>query len=957
MEEDPKQKIARLIEKFEGLTATERREYNEANTKNVFIQPLFKALGWDFSNLNEIEAEKTIVTGRVDYLFKINRVSKFCLEVKPIRDELVNDHRKQAISYAYNKGVTWAILTNFDRLQVFNAERKAADPNAALCLNLDWRRYLSDFDALRLLSREAIATGSLDKEAEKFGRLPLRIPVERHLYELLRVWRERLFSKIYGYCKHKSITTSEKELLVLTDRLIQVFFNRLLFIRTAEDRGLARDHPLLAALHQWENHSGDLIESLRSIFNDFAEDYDSDLFNPMMDLWQQIWVDGDLLSEIIKGLYEVRGDFAKYDFAIIDADVLGQVYEQYLGYVAHVAKQKAKQQQLRLDMGLPVDEIFEVEEKKEKRKAAGIYYTPKWVTDYIVKETVGRFIEEHRDNYDKVYDVKILDPACGSGSFLIRAFDELLNYHAYKKGKSPAELDQLERLPILTSNIFGVDLDRQAVEIARLNLLLRSLSSQEILPSLSDNIRQGNSLISGDEEELCSYFADNWQDKKPFNWGIEFKDIMASGGFDVVIGNPPYGDILSEQEKNFLLETGFTSGGKTNDVFRFFVERGLQLLKEDGLLGMILPNTYLTGIKYEGFRNYVLQSAAIVALIDFGVIKVFEQGVFNSILILRKTIDERTRNNNEVTLLRPGIHENHDISSFQKQITKQSKLINSDWILTSQLLARVMSSSDYGSLAEFCNSKDAGINYQRTEVGRMSRAESRLRQDILYDGSRQHELDIAYLKGRDIDRYQIRGDHLYKRWLRHNYEDFIKENETVAFNKSFFQAPVKIITRQTGDSIIGTLDTEQWYTGRSLHCTIPKPSCQLSLKYILGLLNSKLMTHFYQQMSPERGRAQAQVKLNKIRKLPIRCIDFDNPTEKKLHDDLVTLVEMLLELNKKLIEIRETWQDREELEREIKRTDERIDRLAFKLYGLTEEEIAVVKDTDSLPPVIDIQIL
>lgn len=119
---EPSQQIEKLVAKYQSLTQRERRNYNEANTKNVFVQPLFEALSWDFSDINQVEADKTITKGRVDYIFKVNRVSKFCLEVKSLRDQLTDDHREQAISYAYNKGVTWAVLTNFDRLQVFNAE-------------------------------------------------------------------------------------------------------------------------------------------------------------------------------------------------------------------------------------------------------------------------------------------------------------------------------------------------------------------------------------------------------------------------------------------------------------------------------------------------------------------------------------------------------------------------------------------------------------------------------------------------------------------------------------------------------------------------------------------------------------------------------------------------------------------------------------------------------------------
>ncbi len=505
---EPRQQIEKLVAKYQNLTQRQGRDYNEANTKNVFVQPLFEALGWVFSDINQVEAEKTIVKGRVDYVFKINMVSKFCLEVKPLRDELTDDHRKQAISYAYNKGVTWAVLTNFDRLQVFNAERQTPDLNSVLSLNLSYEDYITYFDDLRLLSRELVIDNALDRIAERYGRLALRIPVEKRLYQHLRDSRGKLSNEIYKFHKDMAIT------LETTDRLIQGLFNRLLFIRTAEDRDLADNHPLLASLHQWRQDRGEeLTEHLRRVFRQFAQLYDSDLFPSVMDPWEQIWVNSDLLAETIEGLYDVPGDFARYDFAAIDADVLGQVYEQYLGYIAQVAKEEAKKQQMRL---FPPAERIEITAKIEKRKAAGIYYTPKWVTDYIVRQTVRRFIEEH--NHNEILNIKILDPACGSGSFLIRAYDELLNYHAKVKGKTVADLDWMERMEVLTRNIFGVDLDPQAVEIARLNLLLRALSERKSLPSLANNIQCGNSLISGSDEELQQCLGDNFKEKKPFNW-------------------------------------------------------------------------------------------------------------------------------------------------------------------------------------------------------------------------------------------------------------------------------------------------------------------------------------------------------------------------------------------------------------------------------------------------------
>ena len=994
MEQDQKQKITTLIEKSEGLTTTERREYNEANTKNGFVQPLFEALGWDFSNLNEIEAERTIVTGRVDYLFKINRVSKFCLEVKPLRDELVNDHRKQAISYAYNKGVTWAILTNFDRLQVFNAERKASDPNAALCLNLNWRRYLSDFDALILLSREAIATGSLDKQAEKFGKLPLRIPIEKHLYGLLRVWRERLFSNVYNYYKHENITLPEKELLVLVDRLIQVFFNRLLFIRTAEDRGLARDHPLLAAAHQWESQRGDVIESLRAIFNDFAEDYDSDLFSSMTDPWQQIWVGGDLLSEIIEGLYEVRGDFAKYDFAVIDADVIGQVYEQYLGYVTQVAKQKAKEQQLRLDMGLPVDEVFKVAEKKEKRKAAGIYYTPKWVTDYVVRETVGRFIEEHRDSYDKINNIRILDPACGSGSFLIRAYDELLNYHAKLKGVMVAELDFTERMAILTRNIFGVDLDPQAVEIARLNLLLRALAERKSLPPLANNIQTGNSLIFGSDEELRQCLGDNFRDKKPFNWEDRYSDIVKQGGFDIIIGNPPY---VNEARGNKELFRELKTLPKLNeyyeknmDLFNYFIEVGLDLLADGGYLAFIIPAYWQDRTGATLLRNKVFAETEIEHLVNLKEFKVFvgAQGQHNNIIILKKTTSKKSRRLTYVEVTETVNEMGKDMPTFKEPRQESYGLVNNKFVVGGDILHLMKSLREqevfHLQKGEVMRGVDTSPStYRGKGVFVLNESEYHgLCQRIIQE--KANEFFKPFYEAHQIDRYYYEPDNHY--WLL--YTD-AKRKQLLEDNKEEYKAIVnhldnfkEVITsdnkpyglhRPKKES--NFLDEDKILFLRKTHypkfVSVPipcfvdesvylitwhRPICDL--KYLLAIFNSTLAKWWFGKQ--KKHGEQLQIDKEQIISFPIRRVNFANQSEKKRHDQLVALVSKMLELTRQVRQ--STIEDivgdrRRELETEINRTDQNINQLVYQLYGLTEEEIAVVKDTDSLPPAIDIQIL
>ena len=208
-------------------------------------------------------------------------------------------------------------------------------------MNLGYQDYVSDYESLYLLSKESALNENLDQRAEKYGKLAKRIPIEERLYQELIKWRGQLSNEIFGYYKDKGVTLSK------ADELIQTLFSRLLFIRTAEDRDLAGDHPFLSALHQWETKKGNLINDIRKIFRDFSITFDSELFpKEEDDQWGHIEVFESTLADVVNGLYSVPGDFAKYNFNIIEPDVLGQVYEQYLGYVARKVLHKKGQPSL-----------------------------------------------------------------------------------------------------------------------------------------------------------------------------------------------------------------------------------------------------------------------------------------------------------------------------------------------------------------------------------------------------------------------------------------------------------------------------------------------------------------------------------------------------------------------------------------------------------------------------------
>jgi len=960
-----RQEVTKLVAKYQSLPPTSIKKYTEADTRREFIEPLFGALGWDVYSREEVAEEVKAAAGRVDYVFKLRGVSQFYLEAKALRAELTKpEYIKQAISYAYNKGITWAILTDFEGLQVYNAQ------TGRLFINLSCASYLTDFDDLWLLSRQSLETNALNERAEKYGALPPRLGIEQRLYNQLRQWREQLYSQIYYYNKDLNLNCSQ------IDEVIQRLFNRLIFIRTCEDSGI-EDRVLLGAVHEWRSsgRKGELIKILHRIFRDFDGYYDSDLFT--LHLTDEVFIDSVTIESIIDGLYEIPKGIANYDFSLIDADVLGAVYEQYLGHVATVVKQRAEKAQIRMDLGFPSEPTFELTAKKQRRKEHGIYYTPRFVTDYIVKQTVGRFLKERSHN--EIINIKILDPACGSGSFLIRAYDELLRYHAEAKGKPVSQLDQWERLPILTGNIFGVDLDMQAIEIARLNLLLRSLARRETLPSLADNIRQGNSLISGTEDELKGYFGDSWREKKPFNWEQEFEDIMAKGGFDIVIGNPPYvneargnKELFRELKKLPQLEAYYE---KNMDLFNYFIEIGLDLLKEDGFLGYIIPSYWQDRTGATLLRHKIVRETNIEHLVDLGEFKVFAEapGQHNNIIVLRKA---PTRKKTSVLILtRANVespYNEKNIPLFSEPKPVEYGLVNNKLVIGRQILNLAHKVEEehvfYLQNNEIMRGVDTSPStYERKGVFVLTEPEL----SNLTPGLRPKQIGEffkPFYKASQIDRYYYESKNHY--WLL--YTD-TKRKELLETNKAKYKVIVDhldqfkdVITSDNKPYGLHRPKNEATFidenkilfvrkTPYPKFVTVPIPYFVdeavylitwnrplYDLNYMLAILDSTLAKWWFG--SQKKHGQQLQIDKEQILSFPIRAVDFRNPSERGLHNKLAALASDMLALNKRLAPIRNTpCNDRDELLHQIEQTDKEIDNLVYDLYGLTEEERKIVE--------------
>lgn len=962
IKEEAKQKIAELVAKYGSLSPSEVKGYHEAKTKQGFIEPMFRALGWNFEDTNEVAPEETASGGRVDYAFKLNGVSRFYMEAKPLRADLTKEeYVKQAITYAYTKGVTWAVLTDFEGIQVYNAQ------TGSRFINLTYDKYLTDFEDLWLLAKESFQINALNEKAEKYGALPTRLGIEQRLFNQLRQWREELSTQLHAYNKKLSV----KQI----DEIIQRLFNRLIFIRTCEDRGI-EDKILLGAVHEWvrTKRKGELIETLRSIFRYFDGFYDSDLFQHH--LTDETFIEGATIENIINGLYEVRGGMAYYDFSLIDADVLGAVYEQYLGHIANIVKQRAKEAQAKMDLGLPYDETIELTEKKQRRKEHGIYYTPKFITDYIVKETVGRFLKEHSPA--EVRNIKILDPACGSGSFLIRAFDELLKYYGDQKtSKSVNQIDAADRLSILTSNIYGVDLDIQAVEIARLNLLLRSLAKRETLPTLRGNIRQGNSLISGSEEELKGYFGKNWREKRPFNWKEEFRDIMDNGGFDVVIGNPPYVNEARGNKELFrelkILPELQEYYEKNMDLFNFFIERGLDLLKEGGILGYIIPAYWQDRTGATLLRKKIIKETNIECLVNLREFKVFEEapGQHNNILILQKATNSDKKNTLSYVELADNEQEKKGfILKEPEQLRYEltyNKLIIGDIILNLTQKIDEEKSLHFNKEEVVRGVDTSPSTYESEGVFILSEREYQALSKTL-EIEQRREFFKPFYEARQIDRYYYEPKN--NLWII--YTD-ARRKKLLENNKKKYKAIVNHLDK-FGDIITSAnkpyglhrakkesnfLEKEKILFVRKTpypkFVSVPIPyfvdeSIYLIIwnrplynhKYLLSILNSRLAGWWF-SIQKKHG-TQLQIDKEQILSFPIRSLNFNVPSDKGLHDKLVILAEKMLELNKKLAPMRDLpIGEHDEIKRGIERTDKEIDNLVYDLYGLTEEERKIVE--------------
>lgn len=925
--------------------------YQEAEVRKAFIDKFLIALGWDVNHdyqKNPFEQEVHVERGvnmqgarkRADYAFYIapnfRDVRLFVEAKKPAGDIATAQNYFQTIRYGWNAQTPVAVLTDFEQLQILDCRYKP-DVDTALshCIQKFHYSEYADHEKFaviyHLFSREAVAAGSLDKFAaglpKKRGKA-----VQRGLFK--GGWQsidEAFLEDLDGYrdvlarsFKNRNPQLDGDALTEITQRTI----DRLVFIRFLEDKMI---HPenLISEFGNKGTAWKDFIAAsckLDGIYNGIVFKQHTILDAPSFK------VDDNEFADICKKLAHVN---SPYDFNSIPIHILGSIYERFLGKVIVTTAKRAT-----------------LEEKPEVRKAGGVYYTPEYIVRYIVENTVGKQIDGKTPA--QIAEMRFADIACGSGSFLLGVFDLLLSYHGKWFTANPDKakkagcvlgddgawhLSLKQRREILVNNIYGVDIDNQAVEVAQLSLYLKLLEEETtasarqhqlefhetILPSLNKNIVCGNSLIGTDILTGQLFASDEERKLNPMDYEQRFPEIMKRGGFDAIVGNPPYGATFGDQSKKYISEK-YSSYRYKYDSYIYFIERAIRLTKSGGYVSYITPEPWLKLESAEALRTFIRNKSELVS------VKICGENVFAAAVV-----------NTVVVVLRSGLK------------TKQIQIIQDErnWVMSDS----IWESSDGLAIDYRLHPEINSImqRFKKPGIVPLSNFGEAIQGITPYDKYRGQSSDIIkqrgyhfdhkkdktcekWLAGEDVDRYGLSwsGEWLsYGPWLGAPREPRFFTGSRLLFR----EIPGK------DRRIQATLaEKDTCYHGHSITpFKLNEGKAQVSILYILGVSNSKLLSWYGGLVLPNFGKTIFP-KLNPqdIKALPIRQIDFSTASDKARHDKMVSLVEQMLAAKKQLAAA-QSDKDKDFYGHKCESLDRQIDALVYELYGLTDEEIAIVE--------------
>jgi hypothetical protein len=1085
--------LNRLVAAFDkGLNEFKGAGHSEAKLRDDFLNPFFRALGWDLENKagliqqeREVEIEsRTEIQGRnkrADYLFRADKRDRFVCEAKKPSEDLHARYAYQAKRYAWNKDLPVAILSDFEELQIFIVGGKPHldEPHVGLWKTYHFRQYpLLAQELWNLLARDNVAAGSIDQLIESLPKKPTGKGRARQQW-VIKPDRSRSLDADFLAFLEESRRELAQDLLKHNDRAelladnnqqlneaVQRILDRILFLRICEDRDIDTGALLASLVETWRKNTGKedgqrAHQQPLNIVRDEPAHYGmTGVRAPKDSLWRVIvrhfraldrrppshvpFFNGNLFKphfseELIVGddwlagfITDLSDDESPYLFNVIPVEILGSVYERFLGNVLR-----------------PRGNGVQLEPKPEVRKAGGVYYTPRYIVNYIVEQTVGKLLDEItgcsgavsapnpdittrrsqtaatvKDFATRTEKLRFLDPACGSGSFLIRAFERVCEHWqrrltadlntvgrvtshgasgnaasgdaACKDARAAWEKKHRElcwvdaatgdvhltvalKRQILTQNIYGVDLDSGAVEVTQLSLYLKMLENENrttlarerelfadavaILPPLQDNIKCGNSLIASD----FSMIPEDLVRVRPFDWPVQFESIMKAGGFDAVVGNPPYIRIqgFPEDQVAYFVENYRAATGNC-DIYVNFVERGLSVLSKDGRLGMILPNKFFRTDYGVGLRSLLAEHRAVADVVDFGAEQVFDATTYTCLLFLSRCGSDRFG----YALSKP------DEQALRQLVIEQrptASLTGEAWTFAGKTQATL--------LAKMHAAGDRLLDLPAD----MSRGSSTGDDEIYVVEATGHGLEKGALRtplfASDFNRYHFAPQDKWRVIFPYVPEnDGFRLLKSSEFQRKYPKAFAYL--HQNSTKLRQRKQYKEWFAYSAprnlelhdraqiavplladggLFALIPKASrgticpmasggftvtlgeaCPLKPEFVLGILNSKLSFWFLRQISNVFRGGWITCTKQYFGEIPIARIDMKKPADKSRHDKLVGLVEKMLVLTPKL-RAAKTDKERSTLQNAVTATDRQIDQLVYELYGLTPEEIALVE--------------
>jgi type I restriction-modification system DNA methylase subunit len=1014
--EAARQEIQKLVDQF-GYNHTyyikSDSDYNETQLRVDFINQFLNILGWDVYNekkapqsRREVVQEDTmevdeggeIFKRNPDYTIRFRGERKFFIEVKRPSIPITSTKKSvfQLRRYGWNAGLAVSILTNFDKLVIYDCRPRPKpydDPRIARLGVYDYTEYVSKFEEIyEKLSYAAIESGqfniifSIDKEREGTE------PFDQYFLDQIERWREQLAQNIV----QENPKLSQEEVNFLIQRLM----NRIIFLRICEDRQLEKYKTLKRI---------DTYADLKRLFINADKRYNSSLFDFIEDkLSLNVHISEEILLNIFRELYYPESPYA---FSVVDPNVLGNVYEIFLAKEVQVAGNKTT-----------------VIEKPEVIASHGIVPTPKYIVDTIVNRTLQPLFQGKSP--DQVKQVSIADISCGSGTFLLAAYEYLISFYlewylqngpdkhcqqVYQRERNSWFLTLAEKKRILLTHVFGIDIDIQAVEVTRFSLLLKVLEHEHdeavtthirdnnhpLLPDLRNNIQCGNSLI---DKTYFKYNKDALNSIEqirlinPLDWDESFPSVMCDGGFDVIVGNPPYIRIqnmvhYSPEEVTYYQDptSPYKCAHSHNfDKYSLFIERAISRLKSTGRLGYIVPHKFFTILSGNALRKFLSDGQHVEEIVHFGVQQIFGKRTttYTCILILSKfpkskfTVEHVSDIHSWYTLQKTKIERYHsnDISDspwefIPPRARKLFERLRNENPTKLEDIARIFvgiqTSADKIYIIKPESETETIVKF-RDMQGTLWSVEKNILRPFL------HDVEIpAFSRPKPntyvIFPYKIVGSKalLYNqeemkkyfpgtwKYLNSHKETLMKRDIQGYTEDTWYRyGRSQSLTRFTDEPklIWPVLSTEPRYAYDDRNVVFSGggngpyyglrllPKTSLSLYYLQAILSHPVIETMVRARSSEfRGGYKSHGK-QFIKYLPIRIIDFSNTTEATDYQEIVQLVQQLITNSEDQIKAT-TPQQQNVLAKHNRLLQQRINTIIERLYSIDHDDVKTIIGT------------